>query len=125
MKLILAMCFGLLCQSVLGQQKPPQLSDLEKLEQYQGAINAANKLEALVDEQSRSRTLACMKAFGHTAMCKCLSDNLPYSFTFSDYVAVITLSKEQNGYAKLAKDMQTAYNNVGPVRDKCVREHLK
>jgi hypothetical protein len=104
---------------------PLPLKDLEKVEQYQRAIDASNKLEALVDETSRKRTLACTRAFGHTAMCKCLSDNLPYAFSFSEYVAITTQTKEQNGYAKLDKQIKVAYDNVGAVRDRCVRENLK
>lgn len=109
----------------LVEADPLPLKELERVEQYQRAIDASNKLEALVDETSRKRTLACTRAFGHTTMCKCLSDNLPYAFSFSDYVAITTQTKEQNAYAKLDKQMKLAYDNVGPVRDKCVRETLK
>lgn len=117
----LASCFT----SILVGAEPLPLKDLEKVEQYQRAIDASNKLEALVDEASRKRTLACTRAFGHTAMCKCLSDNLPYALSFSDYVAITTLNKEQNAYAKLDKQMKVAYDAVGPVRDKCVRENVR
>jgi hypothetical protein len=101
------------------------LDDLEKLDRYQRAIDASNKLEAMVDENARKRTLACMKAFGHAPMCQCLSDNLPYAFTLTDYIAITTQTKEQNGYAKLDKDMKAAYDRVASVRDKCVRETIK
>ncbi len=58
-------------------------------------------------------------------MCKCLSENLPFALSFSDYVAITTQSKVQNGYAKLDKQLKAAYDRVGPVRDKCVRETIK
>ena len=120
---VAALTLSIIPVLVAAQTLP--LKDLEKIEQYQRAIDASNKLEALVDESSRKRTLACMRAFGHTAMCKCLSDNLPYVFSFSDYVAITTQTKEQNGYAKLDKQTRAAYDNVGPVRDRCVRETFK
>jgi len=117
--------FGLVLHAAHAQQKEPQLSDLEKLGQHQRTIDSSKKLRALVEEQSQQRNLACMKAFGHTGMCKCLTESLPFVFSFSDYIAITTQSKEQNSYAKLDKDMQRAYNRVGPVRDKCVRESFK
>lgn len=116
---------ALVCGGAHGQPKATQLADLEKLDQYQRAIDASRKLEALADEQSRARSLACMKAFGHSVLCKCLGDSLPFGFSFNDYVAITTQTKEQNGYAKLDKDLQKAYNAVGPIRDKCVRESFK
>ena len=58
-------------------------------------------------------------------MCKCLSENLPYALSFSDYVAITTQTKEQNGYAKLDKQTKGVYDAVGPVREKCVRENVK
>ena len=110
---------------VLVGAEPLPLKDLEKVERYQQAFDFSNKLGALVDEASRKRTLACTQAFGHALMCKCLSDNLPYALSFSDYVAITTQTKEQNGYAKLDKQTKGAYDAVGPVRDKCVRENVK
>lgn len=125
MRLICLAVLVVACGPGFAQQKPPQLSDLEKLEQYQRAIDATNKLEALIDEQSARRSLACMRAFGHAPMCKCLSDKLPFAFSFGDYVAITTLTKAQNGFDKLDKNMQKAYESVAAVRDKCVSENIK
>jgi len=125
MKLLFMALLLVVCSSGFAQQKPPQLSDLEKLEQYQRAVDATNRLEALVEEQSARRSLACMRAFGHAAMCKCLSDKLPFAFSFGDYVAITTLTKAQNGFDKLDKSMQKAYDSVAGVRDKCVSETIR
>lgn len=104
---------------------PSSLSDLEKIDQYQRVIDATNKLEAILDVKVRTTTLACMRAFGHLSMCKCLADKLPVAISFNDYIAVTTRTKEENGYAKLDKETKAAYDRAALARDTCVRESIK
>lgn len=125
MKLILIFLCAVAWGPAMAQVKAPPLSDLEKLEQLDKAFAATRNLEAQVSEQSRQSKLACMKAFGHTVMCQCLTDNLPFVFSFRDYVAITTMSKEQNGYSQLDERTQKAYDRVPAVRDKCVRDSIK
>lgn len=91
-----------------------------KVEQNQKAIAALSNLEALVESMSKSRNLACMKAFGEPKFCNCLSENLPIAISFANYVAITTQSKEENSYDTMPVNDRKAYDMVGPIRDKCV-----
>ena len=86
---------------------------------------AADRLLLEVDAQTRARKSACVKAFGHSALCGCLTENLPVLWSFDDYIAITTRTKEQNGYGAMAKDRKAAYDKFAAVRDQCVRQHIK
>jgi hypothetical protein len=45
---------------------------------------------------------------------------MPVAFSFDEYVAITTKTKEQNGYASLPADTRKAYDVVPGVRDRCV-----
>ena len=56
----------------------------------------------------------------YAPICGCVVEELPIAWSFSDYIAITTQTKEETGYAKLKPDMKAAYDKVGPIRDRCV-----
>lgn len=111
--LLACLTFGTRAQSL---QQLDQLSHADK------ALDLLNQLQAQVDEQAHATKYGCLKAFGNDAFCGCLSSNLPFALSFADYVAIVTRSKEANGYAKLDADTKKAYDAVPSVREKCVMQ---
>lgn len=114
----------LACLLGAGTASAQTMSDIEQLERYQRVIDAANKLKQIADEGAAKKKLDCLKAFGHAPMCECLTHNLPYIWTFSDYVAILTGTKEENGYSKMPPDRKSAYDKVFAVRDQCVKQAM-
>jgi hypothetical protein len=89
------------------------------------ASSALGQTDARSPEQLdifiRQREADCQKAIGHQPFCNCLMKGLPIAWSFSDYVAITTRSKEDNGYSKMKTETRLAYDKVGPIRNLCVR----
>ncbi len=96
------------------------LNDLERIQRLDDAMRALNKVVTVLDDMIAKRKMACIRAFGSTSFCSCLSENLPVASTFDEYVAIATKSKEEKGYSRLGADLRKAYDLVPPVRDRCV-----
>jgi hypothetical protein len=111
------------CASVLAVSAGAQsLDQLDKLDHYNKAMNAANQLESIVASRAEATKFSCLKAFGRPTFCNCLSQNLPIALSFADYIAIVTQSKEQNGYGRLTGEVKTAYDKVPAVREMCVKQ---
>lgn len=103
---------------------PPKSLDLqqiEELENLQNAMDAVKRLQSSMESMTRKRRTDCLKAIGWEPFWTCIMDALPVAWSFADYVAITTRSKEENGYEKLDVDHKAAYDRVAPVRNKCVR----
>lgn len=98
-------------------QSLDQLNQLEKMEE---AIDTIDQFQVKLDAMLRERRTDCSQAFGNETFCECLLDKLPVAWSFADYVAITTRSKEENGYAQLNAEYKDAYDKVAPVRDQCV-----
>lgn len=61
----------------------------------------------------------CMQVTGLEPYCGCLQSKLPSTFTFDNYVIVLSRSKKQNGYAKMDKTAKQVYDAIPQVRDTC------
>ncbi|MGN2254559.1 hypothetical protein ACFWZ4_14365 [Frateuria sp. GZRe12] len=120
MKMQLAI--GLFLSCLTFGSHPQSLEQLDQRAHADKAIDLLNQLQAQVDEQAHAMKYECLKAFGNSAFCGCLSSNLPVAFSFADYIAIVTKSKEANGYAKLTPDTKKAYDTVPSVREKCVAQ---
>ena len=118
MKLLAAIALVLACSPCTLRAQ--SLEQVDQLAHANKALDLINQMQGMLDEQAHETEFSCLKAFGNQVFCKCVSANLPMSFTFSDYVSIVTQSKEQNGYAQLTSDVQKAYDAVPAVREKCV-----
>src|SRR6185312_9263077 len=116
------LAIGLLLSCLAFGSRAQSLEQLDQRAHADRAIDLLNQLQAQVDEQAHATNYECLKAFGNGAFCSCLSSNLPVAFSFADYIAVVTKSKESNGYAKLDTDTKRAYDAVPSVREKCVAQ---
>jgi hypothetical protein len=120
-RLLAAAVFSVLAGSAAAQDKgSASLNDLERLQRLDDAMRVLNKVDAALDDMIAKRKMACIRAFGSTSFCACLSENLPVAFTFDEYVAITTKSKEENGYSRIDAEIRKAYDLVPPVRDRCV-----
>lgn len=61
----------------------------------------------------------CMQVTALEAYCSCLQARLPASFTFDNYVVVLSRSKQDNGYARMDKSARKIYDAMPQVRDAC------
>lgn len=123
MKSALTFLAFLMTLSASGQSLQQLQSDenrIERIERLEAAMKTLNEVDAKIDKHTKSRNLACMKAVGSASFCGCLNESLPWIFSFDEYVAITTKTKQVNQYNKLTKDAQAAYDKVGVVRDKCV-----
>lgn len=98
------------------------LEQLDQLSHIDKALDLLDQLQARVDQQVHATKYSCLKVFGNDAFCGCISSNLPIVFSFADYVAIVTQTKENNGYASLNTDTKKAYDSVPAVREKCVAQ---
>lgn len=103
-----------------SESHPQSLEKLNQREALERASGTLAEFEGRLDSMSRSRKLACLKAFGLDSFCSCIADKLPVLLSFSDYVAIVVHSKAENNYDKLNSDFRLAYDTVPAVRDQCV-----
>ncbi len=93
------------------------------IEQIQQDNNAARTLQDLtnsIDTLIDDKRADCEKAIGYSPFCSCILESLPIGWTFSNYVAITTKTKDENGFKEMDKELQEAYEKVIPIRDKCV-----
>lgn len=112
----------ILMSTIASAQQAKPLEQLQKEEQINKAIAAIDSLQLELDKLVRKREAECRMAVGYQPFCDCVLADLPVAWTFSDYVAITTRSKQDNGYAKMDKERRSAYDMVAPIRDKCVRQ---
>ena len=96
------------------------LNDLEQKESLEHTMDLLNQAEQILNSASRQRRLDCAKAVGDVPLCSCINDKLAVAWSFADYVAILTRSKEENGYAAMDAKLRPGYDNVAAVRDACV-----
>ena len=61
--------------------------------------NIDDALNVLMDE----RRTDCQKAIGYSPFCSCILESLPIGWDFSDYVAITTKTKDENGFKEMDK----------------------
>ena len=120
-KLLPLVLVALISSSVAAQNNPSaSLSDLEQAQRLDEAIRALERAKSSLNDLVASRNMACMRAIGYAPFCSCLAKDMPVAFSFDEFVAITTKTKEQNGYASLPPETRKAYDVVPGVRDKCV-----
>ena len=102
-------------------QEGMTLQQIEQNEARENLSETINKLDTLLTRMDRQWKTDCAKAVGYEPFCSCISKHIPSAWSFSDYVAITTKSKEENQYNKLDTQHRKAYDIVSSVRDKCVR----
>ena len=110
---------GLALASVLvlpawAQQTLPQIEQLE------ASQKAAAK--TLAERMAVPSKLQCLKVFGQQSFCDCVQSGLPAPLTFAEYQVILTKSKSENQYGKMSKELHSAYDQVAPLREKCVAQ---
>jgi hypothetical protein len=118
----LQLLIGLFLSCLAFGSRAQSLEQLDQRAHADKALDLLNQLQAQVDERAHATNYECLKAFGNSAFCSCLSSSLPVAFSFADYIAIVTHSKEANGYARLDADTKRAYDAVPSVREKCVAQ---
>ncbi len=124
MKLLMAtiLClYGLLSISSAIAQEDMTIQQIEQKEGRENVTELLTEARTLLSRMDRKWKTDCAKAVGYEPFCGCIGKELPSAWSFSDYVAITTKSKEENQYNKLDEQYRKAYDMVFTVRDKCVR----
>jgi hypothetical protein len=116
----LLFCVVLLLSTSANGQSVKPLEQLQHEEKLKSAIATLNEFDAMFNRMTVKRKAECAMAFGHESFCTCLMTELPIAWTFIDYVAITTKTKEENGYSTMDGEMRAAYEKVAPIRNKCV-----
>jgi hypothetical protein len=111
---------GLLTISPALAQEGMTLQQIEQKEGQEKLSELLDEAETLLNRMDRQWKNDCAKAVGYEPFCSCISKDIPSAWSFSDYVAITTKSKEENQYNKLDAQHRKAYDIVFSVRDKCV-----
>lgn len=114
---VVVVAFLLVCSFGTSAQSLQQLEQLERLDK---AMEVIDQMETQLNSMTRVRRVECQRAFGYEPFCDCIMDALPVAWSFADYIAITTRSKEQNGYASLDAEFRSAYDKVPGIRDQCV-----
>lgn len=118
--LILATSWVVFPQEKESYPSPPTLKELDQLKLGDDARGSLERLEVLAKEMVREKRFQCLRAFGDTAFCGCLSEQLPVGATFLTYVQIVGSSKEALGYSKLSADDKLIIDNALSAREVCV-----
>lgn len=100
-----------------------QAQTLPQIEQMEASQKAA--ATTLAERMAVPSKLQCLKVFGDQTFCDCVQKNLPVPLTFAEYQVILTKSKSENQYGKMTKELQAAYDQVAPLREKCVAQAHK
>jgi hypothetical protein len=112
---------GLYSQDVKGS-KPMSKEALDQLKAGEEALGALEELKVIFEKAMRARRYDCLQAFGHSAFCKCLCDNLAVGLDFKAYIIAVTSSKEELGYNEMSNEDKALVDSAIRVRDQCVRQ---
>lgn len=118
-RLIAGLALCIFCSCTLAEEGLT-LEQAQQLEHLNDAINKLEVLSATFDGLSKKRRSDCIQAFGHKSFCQCLGDNLPVAWSFQEYIAIATQTKDENGYVNLDDELKSAYDKAITVRDDCV-----
>ncbi len=99
MKLFVVTIFylvGLLSISSALAQEGMTLQQIEQKEKHEKMIELLNEAETILTRTDRQFKADCAKAVGYEPFCSCINKELPSAWSFSDYVAITTKSKDEN-----------------------------
>lgn len=99
-------------QTLQEQERQRALDDFD---------NASKAALQAVDNLGKAKKRACLTAVANEALCSCLSEKLPLKISFSDYVAIVTVTKEELGYEKLSPDDKKIVDLTRGTRDQCIK----
>jgi hypothetical protein len=100
--------------------KEKSIEQIQQEEWGKKALRLSKNMEDALDVLMDERRTDCQKAIGYSPFCSCILESLPIGWDFSDYVAITTKTKDENGFKEMDKGHQDAYEKVIPIRDKCV-----
>jgi hypothetical protein len=116
---------SLAAQSQSTPAPPPTLQQLEPAPPRQAdQMSRRDENRTATSRALSERRTQCLRAFGHAAFCGCLSDQLPTDVTFLTYIQVVAASRQDLGYARLAKEDQKSVDLISTARDGCVAKTM-
>jgi hypothetical protein len=121
MRAALLLVLAFLGVHLANAQDPKPLDQLKREEQADKTMELIDQARAQIEQMSRRFRSDYEKAIGRAGFCDCLRTNLPAIWSFDDYIAIATKSKDQTGYARMDTDLKRAYDSVVPIRDRCVK----
>lgn len=99
---------------------PIPLEEQERLEKFQSAERALNRMEVIVNEAVVVKTSQCMKTIGNQFFCDCLAQKSPWSIDFLQYVTIVVGSKESFNYEQMTTEQKSVFDATRLARDTCV-----
>lgn len=100
-------------------KKPLSRDQIEELQQDVDAIESMDAVLKSVQRDMQKRYMDCYKSIGHAAFCECIKKESP-SVSFTDWVRIVTSSREELGYAKLDALSKKVVDRAYETRDTCV-----
>ena len=120
MRKILIVGLILIASGNVYASKEKSIEQIQQEENVNSALRAIKNLDDSIDTLIDDKRADCEKAIGYSPFCSCILESLPIGWTFSNYVAITTKTKDENGFKEMDKELQEAYEKVIPIRDKCV-----
>jgi hypothetical protein len=120
MRKILIVGLILIASGNVYASKEKSIEQIQKEEDLNNALRVIKNMDDSLNTLMDVRRTDCQKAIGYGPFCSCVLESLPIAWTFSDYVAITTKTKDENNFNKMSKEYQDAYEKVIPIRDKCV-----
>ena len=74
------------------------------------------------DSQTRRRQADCMKVFGHSTYCECITHRVPAVLEFADIVNLLVMTNEQLDYERLPDNGKKIVDDTRRARDMCVQD---
>ena len=108
-----------LCTNALAEPfpEPRNEQDLLLLTAYESERVV---LHPSTDSQIRRRQSDCMKVFGHTTYCDCITHRVPAVLEFADIVNLLVMTNEQLDYERLPDNGKKIVDDTRRARDMCV-----
>ena len=120
MRKILIVGLILIASGNVYASKEKSIEQIQQEENVNSALRAIKNLDDSINTLMDDKRADCQKAIGYSPFCSCILESLPLGWTFSNYVAITTKTKDENGFKEMDKEHQEAYEKVIPIRDKCV-----
>jgi uncharacterized protein (UPF0128 family) len=102
------------------KKRPLTKEQIEQLEALDDAVASVEDLQRSVDNITRTRGSACVKAFGHGEFCACLNKHMAIGVNFEEYVAFVTRSRPALKYETLPPEVRRLVDNAVATREQCV-----
>lgn len=104
---------------------PQTIEEINKSEAKAKVSKSIGALADLLMQGANKKYNDCLKAFGNHEFCECIKLNTPSGINFSEYVAIVTLSKEEIEKFNKDEKAKTIIKNAINARELCVSNKTK